>query len=225
MSLIYEERSSDSPYIELITQGRTISQSTTIRPGEICWHMVFINHEGVFQPLLVGPLLTSGVVSFIEDVELLWVKFKLGVFMPHLPLRDFVDEETTLPEACGTSFWLKGSAWQPPTYENVETFVSRLVKQDILAHDPLIPSALNDHPLDIPARTMRHRFLRATGLTQGHIRQMNRAQQAAARLQHGTPILDVVYELGYYDQPHLTRDLKRFLGYTPAQFQPHPAEV
>jgi Transcriptional regulator containing an amidase domain and an AraC-type DNA-binding HTH domain len=30
-------------------------------------------------------------------------------------------------------------------------------------------------------------------------------------------ILDVVYEAGYYDQPHLTRSLKYFIGQTPAQ--------
>jgi AraC-like DNA-binding protein len=28
---------------------------------------------------------------------------------------------------------------------------------------------------------------------------------------------DVVYQAGYADQPHLTRSLKRFIGYTPAQ--------
>jgi AraC-like DNA-binding protein len=28
---------------------------------------------------------------------------------------------------------------------------------------------------------------------------------------------DVVYEAGYFDQPHLTRALKHFIGQTPAQ--------
>jgi AraC-like DNA-binding protein len=26
-----------------------------------------------------------------------------------------------------------------------------------------------------------------------------------------------VYQVGYFDQPHLTRALKRWVGYTPAQ--------
>ena len=64
---------------------------------------------------------------------------------------------------------------------------------------------------------MRHRFARATGLTQTHIRQFRRAQQAAALLHQGVSILDTVYETGYFDQPHLTRSLKRFIGHTPAQ--------
>jgi methylphosphotriester-DNA--protein-cysteine methyltransferase len=64
---------------------------------------------------------------------------------------------------------------------------------------------------------VRHRFLQATGLSQNHIRQYERAQQAAALLQQGKSILDTAYDLGYYDQPHLTRSLKQFFGYTPAQ--------
>jgi methylphosphotriester-DNA--protein-cysteine methyltransferase len=69
----------------------------------------------------------------------------------------------------------------------------------------------------MPSRTVRHRFLRATGLSATHIRQMKRAQQAQALLQQGVSILDTVDEAGYFDQPHLTRSLKQFIGYTPAQ--------
>ena len=44
-----------------------------------------------------------------------------------------------------------------------------------------------------------------------------RARQAAALLQGGIPIIDTVFELGYFDQAHLTNSLKRFLGQTPVQ--------
>jgi AraC-like DNA-binding protein len=49
------------------------------------------------------------------------------------------------------------------------------------------------------------------------IKQVARAQQAATMLQQGSTILDTVYTLGYFDQPHLTRSLKQWIGYTPAQ--------
>jgi methylphosphotriester-DNA--protein-cysteine methyltransferase len=76
---------------------------------------------------------------------------------------------------------------------------------------------LQDQVPDAASRTVRHRFLQATGLTQNHIRQFRRAQQAAALLEQGVSILDVVDTLGYFDQPHLTKALKRFTGKTPAQ--------
>jgi len=124
MSIIYEERLSDSPYVETITQGRTASDGSTIRPAEISWHMVFVRVKGRAHPLVVGPLTTAGVASWGEGAEILWIKFKLGVFMPHLSTRTLLDMETRLPGAASNSFWLKGSAWQFPDYENVETFVN-----------------------------------------------------------------------------------------------------
>jgi methylphosphotriester-DNA--protein-cysteine methyltransferase len=137
--------------------------------------------------------------------------------MPHLPVRDFLDVETTLPGAASQSFWLKGFARQFPDYENADTFVDRLVREDVLVRDPVVNVALQDQLPEMSLRTVRHRFLRATGLTQSHIRQVERAQRAAALLRQGKSILDTVYEAGYFDQPHLTRSLKQWIGHTPAQ--------
>lgn len=217
MSLVYEERLSDSPYVELVTTGRTIGNSSTVRPAEINWHMVFVKHNGGMMPLMVGPLTSSGVVSFTEGVEMLWVKFKLGTFMPHLPVKDFLDREAAMPEASSKSFWLKGAAWQFPTYENVDTFINKLVREEILVCDPTVNAALQDELPETPSRTIRHRFLQATGLSQVHIRQFERAKYAAAILEQGVSILDTVHEAGYFDQPHLTRSLKKFIGKTPNQ--------
>jgi methylphosphotriester-DNA--protein-cysteine methyltransferase len=54
-------------------------------------------------------------------------------------------------------------------------------------------------------------------LTHSTIRQIERARHAAVLLRQGLSILDVVYEAGYFDQPHLTRSLKYFIGQTPTQ--------
>ncbi len=217
MSIVHEERPSDSPYVETITRGRTASDGTTIRPAEIHWHMVFLRYEGRVQLLVVGPWTSAGVISYPEGAELLWIKLKLGTFMPHLPTRDFLDVETILPGAACQSFWLKGSAWQYPDFENVDTFVDRLVRADVLVRDPVVEAVLQGDPQAMASRTVRHRFLRATGLTQSRIRQVERAQRAAALLRQGMSIPDTVFELGYFDQPHLTRSLKQWVGYTPAQ--------
>jgi AraC-like DNA-binding protein len=217
MTIIYEQRASDSPYIETITRGWTASDGSTIRPAESHWHMVFVRVNGRVLPLVVGSLTTAGIASWGEGAEILWIKFKLGTFMPHLPVRKFLDVETILPNGACDSFWLKSAMWQFPDFENVETFVNRLVREDILVRDPVVNAALQDQLPKVASRTVRHRFLQATGLTQSHIRQMNRAQQAMALLRQGVSILDTVHEAGYFDQPHLTRSLKQFIGYTPAQ--------
>jgi AraC-like DNA-binding protein len=217
MSMISEERLSDSPYVEKVMRGWTISEGTSIRPAEIHWHMVFVKHLGDTLPLVVGPLRSSGTASWGQGAEILWIKFKLGVFMPHLPTKNYLDGEQVLPDASSERFWWKGAARQFPDFENVESFIERLVREDDLVRDPVVSAALQDEPLDMSSRTVRHRFLQATGQTQSHIRQYERAIKAASLLRHGVPILDTVFEAGYFDQPHLTRSLKQFVGYTPAQ--------
>jgi hypothetical protein len=215
-----KSRNSDSPFAELIQHGRVGRDGSTIRPAEIHWHLVVSRYRGHAFMVLGGPLTASGVVTVPEGAEIVWIKLKLGAFMPHLPTRDFVDAETILPEASSRSFWLHGSAWPFPDYENADTFLDRLAADGTLLRDPLVHEVLEGSPQELSARTIRHRFQRATGLTHRQVRQFERAQQATALLERGVPILDAVFEAGYYDQPHLTRALKHWIGLTPAQIQP-----
>lgn len=137
--------------------------------------------------------------------------------MPALPNSTLVDEPVNLPIATKQSFWLHGAPWELPTYENADTFVARLVQEELLVQDPVVDAVLENRPLDLSRRSIQRRFLRATGLTHGALSQIERAQQARSLLINGVSILDVVERAGYADQPHLTRSLKRFTGQTPAQ--------
>lgn len=223
MSLIVEERSSDSPYIESVMRGWTVGEGSAIRPAEINWHMVFVKHPGGSRALLVGPWTTAGKAAWGEGAEILWVKFKLGSFMPHLPTKKYLDGELSLPDAASSRrFWLKSVAHEVPDFENVETFIDSLARDEELVRDPVVHAALEDQLPEMSARTVRHHFLRATGLTQNYIRQFERAKQAETLLRQGLPILDTVFQAGYFDQPHLTRALKQFIGYTPAQILSEP---
>ena len=218
MIVVHEARPSDSPYVEGIAYGRTESDGSTVRPAECRWHMVFDRRDGDARALVVGPWTTAGVASWGAGAEILWVRFALGAFMPHLPTRSLLDAETALPNVAGRSFWLAGSSWPFPGYEDVETFVERLAREDVLDRDPVVGAASSGRPpAGLSARTLRHRFLRATGLAQGAVRQAERAMRATELLRRGVPIPAAVHEEGYFDQPHLTRSLRRWVGRTPAQ--------
>ncbi len=179
--------------------------------------MVLARYRGDVQMIVTGPLATSGVVPYTEGAEILWIRLKLGAYMPHLPASKMKGAQTSLPGAASGSFWLKGSAWEFPDFENADTFVDRLARAGVLVQDPLVAAVLQDRQPDVSPRTLRHRFLHATGLTQSHIRQIARAQRASRLLQQGVSILDASFDLGYADQSHLTRSLKQFVGYTPTQ--------
>ncbi len=149
--------------------------------------------------------------------EFFGIRFKVGTLMPHLPASRLVDEDVNLPDASSRSFWLNGSAWGFPDYENADTFVDRLVRKGLLMRNPVIETALQGQLKDLSVRTARRHFLRTTGLRHSTIRQIERARYATILLREGMSILDVVHEAGYYDQPQLTRSLKYFIGQTPTQ--------
>jgi hypothetical protein len=115
------------------------------------------------------------------------------------------------------SFWLDGSAWQVPDYENADTFVAWLVRAGLLVIDPAVPAALRGELTDASLRTVQRRFRQATGVTRSAARQIERARHATLLLMRGDSIADATHEAGYFDQPHLTRSLKRLIGQTPAE--------
>ena len=122
-----------------------------------------------------------------------------------------------LPLAGKTSFEFAGSSFQLPDYENVETFVDRLVREDVLVSDPVVKVVLAGQLPEMSLRTVRRHFLLAIGLTYKALEQIERAKQAVALLEQGVSLLDTAYQAGYADQSHMTRSLKHFIGHTPAQ--------
>ncbi|MCC6614984.1 MAG: AraC family transcriptional regulator [Anaerolineae bacterium] len=217
MSAFFESRRSDSPYVEIIWRGHVEQDYSPVCPADVRWNLLFMKRSRWTRVSAEGATSQFVPKNQREGVEFLVIKFKLGVFMPKLPADDLLNGDAVLPDAAGQSFWLNGSAWQMPTFENVEAFVARLTREGLLVTDPVVTSVLKDQPASASSRTVQRRFLRSTGLTPKTIQQIERAQQATALLSQGVPILDAVYQLGYADQAHMTRSLRRFTGHTPAQ--------
>lgn len=156
------------------------------------------------------------------ELEWFGIDFKRGTFMPHIPPGAVMDGNITLPEAADRTFWLCSSAWQFPNYENADTFVDRLVREDLLTCDSVVNAINQGQPPPLSLRMVQYHFLRSTGLSQRAIRQIERARYATALLKQGVSIFDTVYEAGYSDQPHLTRSLKHFIGQTPSEIPTTP---
>ncbi|GHO99028.1 hypothetical protein KSF_090760 [Reticulibacter mediterranei] len=183
------------------------------------WMMVVTRLQDKITLDIQGPETKATNVYCPADGEWTGILFKFGTFMPLFPPSTLVDGAVTLPEATNQSFWLHGSGWQFPSYENAETFVDRLVREGLLVTEPAIESLLHGQPNALSARSLQRRFLNATGMSHTDARLIERARHATILLQRGRSIHDVVYEAGYFDQSHLIRELKRFIGWTPAQIK------
>ncbi len=211
---------SKSHYVDAIwyTQTENVKVDSFISTASTRWEMVITRYEGETTMTIRGPETEATDAQIPDDVEFMGISFRLGTFMPHLPPGQVLNRnDLNLPQAGKNRFWLYGSAWQYPTFENAETFIERLAREGLLVRDPLVDAVLQGQPSDLSLRSLQARFQRATGVTQKFVQQVQRAQQAAAMLRQGVSILDAVYENGYFDQPHLTRSFRRFFGQTPMQ--------
>ena len=218
MFLIFDDRPSDSRYVERIWRSHSERAGTFHSIAACHWEMVVTRHEGKTSLTVRGPETKATTADCPADGEWFAIRFKLGTFMPPLRPGDLRDRNAvTLPDASGRSFWLNGSAWEYPDIENAEAFVRRLVHDGLVAVDHSVDAALRSQPQELTLRTAQRHFLQATGMTHSTIRQIERARQATNLLKQGVSILDAVHEAGYYDQAHLTRSLKRLIGQTPAQ--------
>jgi AraC-like DNA-binding protein len=218
MIIFDENRPSDSPFVERVWRCHSEGAAPFLSIAASRCELVVTRLGGKVTVTVRGPETRATPLGDCPgDGEWLGILLKLGTFLPYLPTRTLVDAEVNLPAVSRNSFWLFGSAWQLPDYDNADTFVDRLVRKGLLARDPVVDAALQSHLQDRSLSTIQRRFLRATGLTQSAARQIERARSATLLLQQGVSILDTIEQAGYFDQPHLTRSLKYFIGQTPAQ--------
>lgn len=214
----FEERRSDSLFVERIWRAQSERTGDFLSVAASQWEMVVSRYRGETTVTVRGPETKATPLQVtLVGAEFFGIVFKYGSFMPRFPVSDLVDGDLDLPNASSKSFWLNGSAWQFPDYENADTFLARLVREDLLVHDPIVESTLRGEPQELSPRSVQRHFVQASGLTQGSIRQIERARHATMILQEGVSILDTVEMAGYADQAHLTRALKYFIGKTPAQ--------
>ena len=220
MIIFDEQRLSDSPFVERVWRCHSEGAGPFLSIAESRSELVVTRLQGKLSMTVRGPeTKVTPLVDCPADGEWLGIRLKPGVFLPQLPARTLVDAAQTLPLATSKSFWLGGSAWQFPDYHNADTFINLLVREGLLAREQVVEEALDGHFKDLSLRSVQRRFLLATGITQNAVRLIERARFATLLLQQGVSILDTIDQVGYFDQPHLTRSLKYFIGQTPAQLR------
>jgi hypothetical protein len=216
--IVFEDRPSDSPFVEKIWRCHSERSGAFLSVAASHFEMAVTRLRGKTFITLRGPETKATTIDCPGEGEWLGIRFKLGTFMPRfLPgsLRD--QRDVTLPDATSCSFWLNGSAWQYPDFNNTETFIKRLAKAGLISRDSTVDAALQGQSQPLSLRSTQRHFLRATGITYATFRQIERARYATNLLKEGVSVLDAVHLAGYFDQAHLTRSLKFLIGQTPAK--------
>jgi hypothetical protein len=218
MFLIFEDRLSDSPFVERVWRSHSERAGTFLSVAASHFEMAVTRHRGKTFLTLRGPETAATLAECPADGEWLGIRFKLGTFIPALLPGNLLDRrDVTLPGASKRAFWLTGSAWEYPDFENADVFVARLVRKGVIARDAIVDAVLHNHPQTLSLRSTQRHFLRATGMTHSTWRQIERARHATNLLREGASILDTVHQAGYFDQAHLTRSLAYRIGQTPVE--------
>lgn len=217
MSFLYEEKASACPYVDVVWRTVDTSDGTYLAAADACWDMIFTRTAATARVLLSGPSSRPTPVPYRIHNRNVGVRFTRGTYFTHVDPRSMCDRTIALPMPDAERFELAGRSWPMPDYEDIDELLAEFEAAGLLAHDPVIDAALSGAAPPLSPRSVQRHFTRITGQSPQHVRQIARAREAVARLRTGEAIADVAYELGYADQSHLTRDVKRLTGYTPAE--------
>ena len=224
--LVITDRASDSPFVERIWRAHSERSGTMVSVASSHCEMVVTRHRGKTMLTIRGPETRATTIDCPVGSEWIGIRFSLGSFMPRYPTRRLMDRhDVNLHGVSRRGFWLDGSAWEFPDFENAESFVTGLVNRKLLARDPAVAAALGGEVQALSRRSTQRHFLLATGMTHTMFRRIRRARYAARLLKQGVSIVDTVHEAGYYDQAHLTRSLRRLIGVTPARIGLQEAQL
>ncbi|MFD7844829.1 helix-turn-helix domain-containing protein [Nocardia sp. NPDC059764] len=219
-----EQRLSDSPYVERVYRAGSVAGTVAARMRSVAnsnWELVVWRDRGEPHVSVRGPETGPTVLELGPHAgETLGIIFRHGTFLAPMPVPTLVDTAVSSPHTTAHSFVLQGEEWEIPAYDNADVFVDRLVRAGLLVRDPLVTDVLRgDGTTLVTPRSVQRRVVAATGLTQGAIRQIERARQAVLLVQQGMPLIEVAQSTGYHDQPHLARSLTRFIGRTASQLR------
>ena len=218
--LDFEDRQSDSPFVERVWRCHSERSGTFLSVAASHCELVVTSCCGRIRATLRGPETKASSVECPAGGEWIGIRFAMGAFLRHhsaATLRDRHDLD--LPGATSRTFWLDGSAWEYPAFDDAEALVARLARAGVLVRDPAVGAALAGDSDALSRRSVQRHFVLATGLTHRTYLQVQRARTATLLLRSGASIADTVHQAGYFDQAHLTRSLKRLIGSTPARIQ------
>lgn len=216
MSFTYEEKQSSLPYVDVVWRTEDQTDGVYVASADACWDMIFIkSYEGESTVLLSGPSSEITLVPYSTGNKNFGIRFKPGAIFTNIPVTDMVNVTKALPMPTEDTFVLQGITWNLPTYESIDEFIAKLMKRGLLCNDPVVTDVLEGKAVNMSVRSIQRHFAMTIGLSPRRVKQILSARKAVELLQHGMPLAEVAYELGYADLPHMIRMLKRFTGYTP----------
>jgi len=219
MDLVFGTRESDSPLVRSVwtCTSEQVSEMTSVASETV--GLVFWEQHGRRFAAVTGPESRTATAPVPEGARFVGIQFAVGASLRMAPTTALVDSGIVLPDVCGRRFFLDGAYREMPGPDDAEALVERLADEGVVVLDPLVAQAARGTTPAVSPRTLERRFRAATGHTRGAVRRIERARAAAVLLSAGETTAEVIDKLGYYDEPHLARALRRYVGRTAGQLR------
>jgi len=211
-----QRRLSDSPYIQSVWEGIANQDGTHLTAADGVIDIAFQKRQGLLRVLLSGPTSRFRTTTFEAGDEFLTIRLRTGVHLPFITSKKLADIDQFLPNVNKHHFWLQSTPVRFPDFNNVEVFIERLARIDLLRRSIVIENVLDNKSHTVSSRTIQRYFLATTGLTLSHIRQIRRAEAARSLLGGDLTLTSVAYKVGYSNPAHMTHAFKYFFGRTPS---------
>ncbi|MFW3168466.1 helix-turn-helix domain-containing protein [Geodermatophilus sp. CPCC 206100] len=214
---MWEQRASGSPEIRSVWRAFVEEDAGYTDEASEHWGLSFIRRpDGSLAAELAGPRI-EGLPIRAHIGETYWgVELAAHVFIPGVDKALLRGAIAALPVADGR-VTIGGRRVPIPAWEELERFVSRLVAEGVMVADADVRRALGGDDDGLSLRSWQRRFRAVTGLRRKEIERLDRCREAYRLLSEGVSPVEVAVAVGYADQAHLTRELRRIRGETPAR--------
>ena len=220
MTQKHTHRSSPHPWIDRVWQTACLTDGVYKATPDGSWDLILsVSPDG--QPTIF----LSGQATEPVDVPYLAGEHSVVIsFAAHVHLTTDKEVRTgasiRLLPVVGEVFLLDGVELPLPTFGNAEQLTEMMVAANLLQSNDLVAKAFTEKPKAASRRSVQQHFKKTTGITQKDFQLIRRAQEAVRRLKLGDTSASVAADLGYTDQSHMIKSIKKIMGHLPSNLDP-----
>lgn len=212
----HTSRSSPHPWIDTVWQTVCLSDGLYSATPDGSWDLIrSIAPDGQSVVFLSGQATEPVEVPYLEGESSVVLSFAAHVHLTG-DRAPRIGPETRMLPVRGAVFVLDGVELPLPTFENVEPLVDTMIAAGLLLSNDLVAKAFGETPKAASRRSVQQHFKQTTGITQKSFQMIRRAQEAVRRLKAGEAPAGVAVDLGYTDQPHMIKSIKKIMGALPS---------
>jgi hypothetical protein len=212
----HTSRRSSHPWIDTVWQTVCLSDGLYSATPDGSWDLIrSIAPDGGSMVFLSGQATEPVEVPYRDGESSVVISFSAHVYLSQ-DREPRVGSDIRVLPVRGETFTLDGVDLPLPTFETVEPLVDTMITAGLLLSNDLVARAFSDAPKAASPRSVQQHFKQTTGITQKSFQMIRRAQEAVRRLKAGEASAGVAADLGYTDQSHMIKSIKKIMGALPS---------